>query len=290
MKLSISRTLPALCFSAIALSIISCSSTEPIAESSDTTNNEATAPVGTGTLEFRANGEDFVRQGFVSKDGWQIEFDHLYVNLADVKAYQTSEPYDPEDKSVDASQIAEVSKETTVDLAEGDANADPVLIEAVNAPAGRYSALSWKMIPASAGPAKGSTLMMVGSASRDEQTIPFTIQIDSDYSYTCGEYVGDERKGFLDADAQADIEATFHFDHIFGDGEAPADDSINTGALGFDPLAALATDGKVMADMASLKQSLDPQDYSTLEKTLLGLAHVGEGHCSEASGDHSHGS
>ncbi len=27
---------------------------------------------GTGTLEIVANGEDFVRQGFVSKDGWAI--------------------------------------------------------------------------------------------------------------------------------------------------------------------------------------------------------------------------
>ncbi|MBL7209270.1 MAG: DUF4382 domain-containing protein, partial [Dehalococcoidia bacterium] len=25
-----------------------------------------------GTLQFDANGEDFVRQGFVSKDGWSI--------------------------------------------------------------------------------------------------------------------------------------------------------------------------------------------------------------------------
>ena len=24
-----------------------------------------------------ANGEDFVRQGFVSKDGWRISFDHV---------------------------------------------------------------------------------------------------------------------------------------------------------------------------------------------------------------------
>ena len=289
MKTSISKTLPALCFSAILLSILSCSNTESITKSSDTTNNESTPPVGTGTLEFRANGEDFVRQGFVSKDGWQIEFDHLYVNLAEVKAYQTKEPLDLEaDKSVNASQIAEVSKETTVDLAEGDENAAPVLIEAVEAPAGRYSALSWKMLPASAGPAKGSTLMMVGAASKDGQIIPFTIQIDSEYRYTCGEYIGDERKGFLDAGTQADVEATFHFDHIFGDGDAPADDSINTGALGFDPLAELATDGTVTVDMARLKQSLDAQDYSTLKATLLGLAHVGEGHCSEASAGHSH--
>ena len=37
-----------------------------------------------GTLAFQANGEDFVRQGFVAKDGWTIDFDHVYVTLAEV--------------------------------------------------------------------------------------------------------------------------------------------------------------------------------------------------------------
>ena len=42
-----------------------------------------------GTLQINANGEDFVRQGFVSKDGWSITFDHVYITLADITAYQT---------------------------------------------------------------------------------------------------------------------------------------------------------------------------------------------------------
>ena len=50
---------------------------------------------GTGTLQFYANGEDFVRQGFVSKDGWAITFDHVYITLADITAYQSDPPYDP---------------------------------------------------------------------------------------------------------------------------------------------------------------------------------------------------
>ena len=32
-----------------------------------------------GTLAFVANGEDFVRQGFISKDGWAINFDQVLV-------------------------------------------------------------------------------------------------------------------------------------------------------------------------------------------------------------------
>jgi hypothetical protein len=49
----------------------------------------------TGTLEFYANGEDFVRQGFVSKDGWSIQFDHVYITLDGIAAYQTDPPYAP---------------------------------------------------------------------------------------------------------------------------------------------------------------------------------------------------
>ena len=47
-----------------------------------------------GTLKFTANGEDFVRQGFVSKDGWRIDFDHVYITISDIAAYQTNPPYD----------------------------------------------------------------------------------------------------------------------------------------------------------------------------------------------------
>ncbi|MGF1536922.1 MAG: DUF4382 domain-containing protein [Elainellaceae cyanobacterium] len=253
----------------------------PQADSTDSTE--------TGTLEFRANGEDFVRQGFVSKDGWQIDFEHLYVTLFDLKAYQTDSAYDPDvDKEISASPAAQVSKETTVDLAEGDEEAAPVLVESVTAPAGQYDALSWNMAPATSGPSEGSTLMMVGTAAKDGETIPFTLRLDPEYTYTCGEFVGDARKGILQSGEQADVEATFHFDHVFGDGDAPADDSINTGAVGFEPFAALASNGELDVDQAELEQALSPQDYSTLEEALVGLGHVGEGHCAEASAQHTH--
>ena len=46
-----------------------------------------------GKLQLNANGEDFVRQGFISKDGWSINFDHVYITLADVTACQTERKY-----------------------------------------------------------------------------------------------------------------------------------------------------------------------------------------------------
>jgi hypothetical protein len=51
----------------------------------DLTENPAQA---TGTLEFFANGEDFIRQPFVSKDGWEIAFTGFYVNIYGPTAVQ----------------------------------------------------------------------------------------------------------------------------------------------------------------------------------------------------------
>ncbi len=45
---------------------------------------------GRGDLMFLADGEEFIRDGFVSVDDWHIEFDHVYVYLTDIYAEQTS--------------------------------------------------------------------------------------------------------------------------------------------------------------------------------------------------------
>ncbi|MDY7015456.1 MAG: DUF4382 domain-containing protein, partial [Cyanobacteriota bacterium] len=70
-------------------------------------------------------------------------------------------------------------------------------------------------------------------------------------------------------------------DHLFGDGEAPPDDEINEGALGFEPFAALAQDGTIEADSAALQEKLSEADYAKLMAILPSLGHVGEGHCQE---------
>ncbi len=270
----------------IGSGLLSACSTESDPQAEAPTETEsATESAEPGTLQIRANGEDFVRQGFVSKDGWAISFDNLYVNLAEPVAYQTDPPFDPDaGDDLQANAEAGLGKAITVDLAEGDENAEPVLVGEIDAPAGQYNALSWKMVPATDGPAAGNTLLLIGTAQKDDETVNFNIKLDPEYTYTCGEFVGDERKGVLEAGGTADVEATFHFDHIFGDGDAPVDDPINTGALGFEPLAALAAGGELDVDMTMLEEQLSPEDYSLLEETVAGLGHVGEGHCSEISG------
>lgn len=265
----------------LAIAMGGCSTSSP-SSSTATTDTDATA-TGSGTLEIRANGEDFVRQGFTSKDGWAIQFDHVYVNLADITAYQTDPAYDAQsDQPLQAKESISLTEPQTVDLAAGDDAADPVLVAAIaDVPAGQYNALSWDMPVATTGPAAGAVILLDGTASKDGETVEFVMTLDQPLAFQCGDFVGESRKGILEAEQAADLEATFHFDHLFGDGDAPADDSINTGALGFDPLAALATAGTVEVDQAALEAQLSPENYQLLMEILPSLGHVGEGHCQE---------
>lgn len=222
------------------------------------------AGAAVGTLQFYANGEDFVRQGFVSKDGWSINFDHVYITLAEVTACQTSPPYDPHsDAEMNCDVKIDLEKVYTVDLAEGGEYALPILVDGVpDVPAGHYNAISWKMVKAPSGPAAGYSLVMVGTAEKDGRIVDFTINVEEECVYICGEYVGDERKGIVVDGGAADLEMTFHFDHIFGDAETPLDDELNLSAVGFEPFADTAEGGKLELDMGELH-----------------LGHVGEGHC-----------
>lgn len=237
--------------------------------------NGPDAALETGTLAFVADGEEMAREGMVSKDGWAIDFDHAYITLADIKAYQTDPPYDT-DKGwdFDYQEMIALAGKHTIDLA--DPAADPALVgEAGNAPAGHYNAISWTMARADSGPSGGYVLLLIGTAEKDGRTIEFSLGIEQEVKYLGGDYLGDERKGILSPGGSAEVEMTFHFDHLFGTDEEEPDDPMNLGALGFDPLAALAVDGFVEIDSAML----DADDIALLEGVLLHFGHVGEGHC-----------
>ncbi|MGC9505559.1 DUF4382 domain-containing protein [Baaleninema sp.] len=286
MQLPFDRRTP-LTLLATSLVLAGCASTAPTTEST-ATDSTTDSPTDTasnepGTLAVRANGEDFVRQGFTTKDGWRVEFENLYAHVSDVTAYQTDPPYDAfSGGEPDAKESVVLVDSQTVDLAAGDETAEPILLSEVEAPAGQYNALSWKMTPASEGPAEGYSLVLDGTAEKDGETVDFILKLDEPLAFTCGEFVGDERKGILSSGGNADLEATFHFDHLFGDGDAPADDEINTGALGFEPIAELAENGTVEVDLETLSERLSPEEYETLKNLLPSLGHVGEGHCHES--------
>ena len=263
----------------VALLLVSCSQNQALNNSNQENDNHSSAE-NQGVLTLVANGEDFVRQGFVSKDGWRIDFTHVYITLADVVAYQTEPPFNAqqEDELHAKKSVTLVTDATTVDLAEGDENASPILVTQVNAPTGIYNALSWKVTNNEQQPA---SIVLEGRANRDGQTINFNLSLARTLDYACGEYVGDERKGIVSPEAPAEVETTFHFDHLFGDAETSAEETLNLDALGFEPLATLAENGQLQVDMTTLGQKLSPEDYGKLEKAVSSLGHVGEGHCRE---------
>jgi hypothetical protein len=237
--------------------------------------------VQTGTLIFTANGEEFIREGFVCKDGWELSFDHAYVTLASISAFQTEPPYDTSQGwGIDEMAVKRVDLggAYTLDLAASDA--DPVVVGEVDAvTAGRYNALYWELVRAHTGPSEGYVVLLIGKAEKDGVAIDFSLGLDKEVAYLGGEYVGDERKGILQAGGIADVEMTFHFDHLFGDFGEDQDNDINVEALGFGPLAALASDGKFEVSLSELQTLLSSEDYQLLEAVMTHLAHVGEGHC-----------
>ena len=270
-----SKRRPSLWIGALVFSTLlsSCSQVRPTAQSS----SEAS-----GTLQLVANGEDFVRRGFVSKDQWQITLDHVFVTLDQITASQTSLIYGALGRSTGTvTNVPAITLDSpvTVDLAAGDAQAPPIPVAAVSAPTGHYRGLAWRMIPASEGPAKGSSLLLQGTAKRQDQVLPFTLSLNPTLSFRCGEYIGEERKGILRANQTAELEATFHFDHLFGNRAAALDDEVNQGALGFAPLAQLAQAGQVDLNMDQLRTQLSPENAKKLRELLPSLGHVGEGHC-----------
>lgn len=230
------------------------------------------------SLTLVANGEDFIRQGFVSKDGWRIDFNHAFVTVDQVTAYQTDPPFNQEsqDNLTPKESVVLVDEAVTVDLAEGDENAPPIVVAEAIAPSGVYNALSWKLVN---DPKTNASIVLDGRAVKDGKTINFVLNLPVPLEYQCGEFVGEERKGILEAGKSAQLEITFHFDHVFGDGEAAPNDEINRGAMGFQPLAQLASNGELNIDLATLKTRLSPADYGKLIKNLESLGHVGEGHC-----------
>lgn len=255
-----------------------------------------------GKLEFRANGEDFVRQGFVTKDGWNVTFQHVYVTLANLTA-ATSDGAAQADETTQAikgsaadkagalAKLAHASLTVegvrTVDLVPREGGDETALVESVDAPATHYDALAWSMVPAIAGPAQGQTLQLVGQATKNSRTVDFVLGWDRSHRYVCGDFIGDQRKGIVKSGGHADVEATFHFDHVFGNADEPADDPINLGAVGFEPFAALAADGpsgrdegeRVVLNRPELAAQLAAEDFDALQVAFAGLGHVGEGHC-----------
>ena len=258
----------------LALTLVSCKPNEKVIKQENIDN--------TGNVLLVANGEDFVRQGFLVKDGWQIEFDRLEVSVSEAIAYQIdSDPQANLETNLQSQpQVTILDRTTTIDLAAGDKNAAPIAINTKEVATGFYNALSWKMEPTKDGLLPDQTIVLQGKAVKAQQNVNFLLGFRLPLTYYCGEFVGDERKGMVESGKDAELEMTFHFDHIFGDGELSPEESLNQTALGFQPLADLAKGDNLKLTWSDLQANLSPDDFQLLKDAIAGLGHVGEGHCS----------
>jgi len=225
----------------------------------------AATPLSAGTLQVFASGEDLATEGFQApkrtKDNWSLSFDHIFVTLAEITAYQTSPPFAPQsDAAITATHEVTVSGTHTVDLVTAADDEARVLVAELDAPPGHYNAISWRMAIAESGTAEGTSILFIGTATRDDQTFPFQLKVAEPLRYECGEYVGDQRKGFVQAGGVADVEMTFHLDHIFGREDKDADDPMNLEAPGFDPFSG-------------------GEESYAITMGDLHVGHAGEGHC-----------
>lgn len=263
--------------SLIIASLMGCSQPET-PQVQNTPNIAQTGEIG--TVKFQANGKDFVRKGLVSKDGWTIKFDHVYVNFVDAMAYQADPPYNAETGTQpNAKTNISLVVKKIVDLAEGDDTAQPIIVNEVPAPAGKYNAISWNLRKGIEGAIADQVMVIEGVATKGDKEVPFVLKFDREMQFICGDYVGEEPKGILQPGGTTNLEATFHFDYLFGDENKNATEKLNSNALGFEPLAAMAENGQLVADLSTLKQKLSEADYQKLIEILSNIAQVGEGDC-----------
>lgn len=222
----------------------------------------------TGTLEIRANGEDFVTEGFISKEGYTIDFDNVLINIGNIKAYN------PQDEKLSTT----IKVATLIDLKKG-TPADPTVAvrKLENVPEGNYQSLRFSLKQIESGEYAGYSIILIGSATKDEKTTPFLIKLNEELTFDGREgYVGDSIKGLVDPGESSDVEMTFHFDHLFGNIEAPADDHVNSGSPGFDFFMTYENNGSIDVNQ---NQMIENPQYDKLIRALESLGHLGEGHC-----------
>lgn len=221
-----------------------------------------------GTLVFTANGEDFITDGFTSKEGWNLTFDHVYVNLADIQSYS------PESRNLKAAPEGPY----LVDLAgrrEGKTSKEVTVLE--NCTAGNYQSLRFSLKQLGKGEYKGYSIILQGKGEKEGKTVPFTIKLNEELTFDGREgYVGDSIKGLLEKGGRSDVEMTFHFDHLFGDVESGADDHVNSGSPGFALFLDYEKNGEIDVAQDEMK---DNRLYPVLIGAIETLGHLGEGHC-----------
>lgn len=221
----------------------------------------------TGHLNFMVNGEDFVNQGFTDKDGWEISFEKVLINLNGISA-----------ELVNSKHKIDLAQSYSVNLKSSKGNLINIATKK-NVPVGEYRRLSWKMTKMTEGQYKGYSLILSGTAKKESESIPFEIKLNEEVKWYCKDgYAGDVLKGFVEKGKSSEVEMTFHFDHIFGDINQKADDPLNMGAVGMKYFLQLAENKKLSITQQDLQEKTNKEQYNKFINSLRGIGHSGEQH------------
>ncbi len=233
--------------------------------------------IGRGSIIFTANGEDFIREGFTDKNGWEINFKYFYINISEPTAYM------PDNEG----QYIKLGGDYWIDFMDFNSETGLVYIDEItDVPAGNYQSLKFGIRKTSSGEYNGYSIVMQGEARKERETVPFIIMLDEELDFDGKEgYVGDEVKGLLLDGKSTAVEMNFHVDHIFGDIDADKDSHVNTESVGFDFFNNFKIDNEVIVTQSEMKEQID---YEKLVNAVWTLGHLGEGHC-EASNQSSAG-
>ncbi len=228
-------------------------------------------------LGLVVNGEAFAQEGMLSKDDWQMSFQEIKVTVGEITASGVPPRAASSDETLEASwplkEGDEAASEQFVTVALQDG---PALLGAQEVPVGNYNQVQWQWGGGEA------PRVLKGTAVKDNRTVEFDLELPGAFQVSCGDYVGDERKGIVAADSEGEVELTLHLDHLFGDGDSPSNAEVNVTAMGFDPFAATAEEGKVVLAAATADSWATPQLRQLLKEVLMSMPHVGEGHCDVA--------
>lgn len=217
------------------------------------------------TLVFFANGEEFIKDGFVSKDGWKLKFDTVIVNISNPFAYNNN-------------LSASLKGNFAINLVTNNNEAGLKRIGEVNMlGSGNYKSLKFGISKISSGEFKGYSIILKGNASKDSINKTFLIKLNEEILFDGKEgYVGDIPRGILKSNDTANLELTFHFDHIFGDFNSPLTEHVNTGSVGFEFFNQFSSDSNIVISQDEL---LKDKNYKILVDGIKTLGHLGEGHC-----------
>lgn len=223
---------------------------------------------GKGTLAFTANGEEFIAEGFTSKEGWDLSFEKVLVNLTGVEAYH------PEISDLSVT----IDEDYLVDLKDSFGPEPSVSVTSVKkVPAGNYQSLRFSLKQMSSGPHKGYSVVLSGTARKEGETLPFLIKISEELTFDGREgYVGDTIKGLVEPGQASSVEMTFHFDHIFGDASSGPEEHVNSHSPGFDLFLDYKKEGRIEVTQEEMKSH---ESYTLLMGAIESLGHLGEGHC-----------